>query len=324
MMKVLFIACSSFSGSTLLSFVLNCHPKITTVGHSVGWRYEEGEEFRCSCGLLLESCAFWTAVAEAFRRKGLPFDFRDFGTRYELVRNDQINRYLTAELPGVRSSRIEALRDATVARMPGWSQTLARQDSANLALIEAALSYAGAQVYVENGHSPYRLRHLSRIKELDISVVHIVRDMRGAVYSYMKNHKWDVETATRIWLAEQANIIRIAGEFEKVKTISYEDFCDRTEETLAGLQEFLGLEPVPYTGDFGQAEHHVLGNAMRLGSKQISKDLRWQTALSSEDREAIVRAGMAAARSDGHDGLAEIVRGYLGAEAEETRSGALT
>jgi hypothetical protein len=45
MPKVLFIACSSFSGSTLLSFLLNTHPDIVTAGHTIGWRYKKGEVF---------------------------------------------------------------------------------------------------------------------------------------------------------------------------------------------------------------------------------------------------------------------------------------
>lgn len=312
MLKVLFIACSSFSGSTLLSFLLNSHPSITTVGHTVGWRYTADEEFHCSCGKTLETCPFWTTVARTFEHKGLPFDFRNFGTRYELAENERLNRYLTARLPIVGSDGLEALRDWIVARVPAWSHDLIRHDRANLALIEAALEYAGSSVYVDNGHSPYRLRQLSRIAELDLFVVHLVRDIRGAVYSHMKNHDWDVGTAARIWLREQSDIVRITRQFGKVTRIFYEDLCDDTEATLAKLYGFVGAPPCPFTGDFGNAEHHILGNVMRFREKQISKDSRWRTELTDKDLETIVTAGTAFARSRGHHPLSDILRHYLG------------
>lgn len=72
-MKLLYVASSSFSGSTLLAFLLNTHPDIFTVSEMEGWNYGENEEFSCSCGNTLEHCPFFNEVAHTFQRDGLPF-----------------------------------------------------------------------------------------------------------------------------------------------------------------------------------------------------------------------------------------------------------
>ena len=69
--RVLYIACSSFSGSTLLSFLLNSHPKIVTLGHTTGWHFDDDETFLCSCGEPIQSCAFYQSMSRAFRDFGL-------------------------------------------------------------------------------------------------------------------------------------------------------------------------------------------------------------------------------------------------------------
>lgn len=280
---VLFLACSSFSGSTLLSFLLNTHPDIATVGHTIGWRYSTGDVFHCSCGATLESCPFWTRLAEAFRDAGLPFSFREFGTRFQIVQNERLNRYLTAQILRFSSDALESLRDRLVRAVPHWAQTLDRQGRANVTLMRTALDYAGAKVYVDNTHSPYRLRNLSRVVDLDLSIVYLVRDIRATVNSYMKNHGWGVRSATRIWLNEQENILRIGRGFERMLTVTYEDLCDATEQTLTGIHEFAGVDPIPYTGDFGGVEHHILGNVMRFGQMKIVKDEMWRTRLKREE-----------------------------------------
>ena len=258
--KILFVTCSSFSGSTLLSFLLNTHPQMFTVGHTIGWRYGEDERFYCSCGEELENCPMFRRVAAAFADAGLPFAFRDFGTRFEAVGAERLNRYLTTRIPFVRHSAVEKVRDAVVGLNPWWAARLARQRQANRVFAQAALDYSGAEVYVDNTHNPYRLRHLGREPDLRLSVVYLVRDPRGVVFSHMKNHGWDLQFAIRSWMRQQLNIIRIKDEFDHTVTIHYEDLCDATDQTLAAVHRLVGLSPHPFQGSFTEGEHHILGS----------------------------------------------------------------
>jgi len=309
--KILYIACSSFSGSTLLSFLLNSHEHMCTVGHMTGWPYAKDETFSCSCGQPLRSCPFFQAIAEAFRAADLPFEFRNFGTEYRLADDDRLNRYLTANLPFVQSNGAEYLRDAVVTRVPRFAKILARHDRANLTFVNAALAYSGAQVFVDNSHRPHRVRHLGHIPEFDIAAAHLVRDLRGVVLSHMNRRGWDAAFATGMWLREQAAITRVLGESKKSMTIYYEQLCEATDETLATLHRFVGLEARPFTGDFKATDHHILGNAMRLRDSKISADTRWQRDLSQRDLAAITEVAQSFVRRHADHPLSRIVEHYL-------------
>ncbi len=309
--KLFYIACSSYSGSTLLSFLLNTHEEICTVGHMVGWPEGNDENFLCSCGEPLKSCPFFGAIRDAFRDARLPFDYSDFGTKYELVRNDRLNRYLNAGLPLIHSNRAESLRDAVVSRMPGFAGTLARFDRANLTFVNTALAHSGARVFVDNSHSPHRVRHLSRIPELDIAAAHLVRDLRGVVLSDINRRGWDAEFSTRMWLREQSDVARVLGGRDKAITIYYEQLCEATDETLATLHRLVGLEPQPFPGDFKATDHHILGNAMRLRDSKISADRRWERDLSQQDLATITRVAESFVRRDPDHPVSRMVEHYF-------------
>ncbi|MBK7814091.1 MAG: hypothetical protein IPJ52_07155 [Rhodocyclaceae bacterium] len=109
--RLLYVTSSSYSGSTLLAFLLNTHPGIFTVSEMIGWDFEDGEEFRCSCGATLDRCPLFVSIAKAFADHGLPFRTNRFGTAYQLVADERLNRYLTTNLPRSRNSTVERLRD---------------------------------------------------------------------------------------------------------------------------------------------------------------------------------------------------------------------
>jgi hypothetical protein len=312
--KVLYVASSPYSGSTLLAFLLNGHPDIFTVGELDGWNYAEGAAFRCSCGSPIQQCPFFATIAGAIRREGLPFEFREFGTRYRLAHARWLNRYLTKHLPLVRSSALERLRDGLVLRVPRLAATLRQQDRANRAFIRAALAYSGATVFVDACKDPFRLRHLRRIQDLDLRVVHLVRDPRGVVASNMSKRGWGASRATRKWMLDQLNIVRVAREVGPVLTVHYEDLCDRVDAALADVHRFLDLPAEPFGGDLGAAEHHILGNVMRHRSREgIVKDTRWEQNLSASDLDTITRILLGFVRRRRSHPAADLVMRYVAA-----------
>lgn len=314
-MKVVYITSSSYSGSTLLTFLLNTHPKICTAGEMEGWAYSEPGSFLCSCGRPLEECPLFLEVQRGFRRAGLPFAFNEFGTAYRLTTNERVNRYLCGSLPfGLSATPLESARDTLVQRLPVFSGRLRRQDHANRVFMKAAVDYAGAEVFLDATKDPYRLRRLGRIPELDIYVIHLVRDLRGVVLSDLesKKRRIDASQATQLWIKQQQRILRVLPGFRRTRTLFYEDLCDSVEPTLAGLYEFIGLEPSEWNGDFRSVEHHVLGNSMRLGKVgTIVKSERWRTELSATELGEIERTAADFARSHPSHGVSRIVTRYL-------------
>lgn len=312
MTQVLFITSSSFSGSTLLSFLLNTHPGIATVGEAEGWRTADLEKFRCSCGALLKSCPFFTAIAKVFEQNGLPFDPRDFGTGYRLVRNLRINRYLTEMVPFIRSSWLETLRDQIVRHTPVLAGRIERNDRANRLFVRTALALKGASVFVNANKSPFRLRYLRAIEDIDLKILYLIRDLRGVVTTFMENRRWDAAMATRMWIREQESIVRVLREFPGYLQIYYEDLCDDVDGTLARIHAFAGLPPRPFPGDFRSTEHHILGNSMRLESMgKIVRSERWKAKLSVDDLEAIRTTADTFIRHNTDHPVNGILRHYL-------------
>lgn len=282
--RVLYICASQFSGSTLAAFVLNTHPDVTTVGHTMGWHFEDEEDFLCSCGKPLSKCEFFRFVAQRFSESRLPFEFNAFGTEFRLARNDRLNRYLVASLPLLQSSLLESWRDALVLAIPPMRRRLAQQLRANEVFAGAALDYHRAGVFVDNSHDPYRLSMLARMPEIDLRNIALVRDPRGVVRSCMTHAGWSAALSAKLWVRRQSDTFRILGDTGVISmTVRYEDLCEHTDDTLSAMHEFMGVPARRFDGDFSETEHHILGNAMRLRGGQIRLDERWRADLQASD-----------------------------------------
>lgn len=284
----LYVTSSSYSGSTLLAFLLNTHPEIFTVSEMIGWNFAEDEDFRCSCGEPLDRCIFFAKIAKDLSTGNLPFKPNQFGTTFRIVASERLNRYLTQNFPRYRNSFLERMRDAIIWHLPVLGHRCKRIALANLTFVKTSLRYSGSKIFVDVSKEPHRMRHLSRIPEFDMSILYLVRDIRGVVVSNMRERANDIRTAARIWLYDQHDIMRISQEFAQTHTLHYEDLCMNVDHELAAIHSFLGISHVAYPGHFKGGEHHILGNSMR--TKEISKivvDQKWMSALTSKQLDII-------------------------------------
>ncbi len=313
MKTILYVAASQFSGSTLASFLLNAHPDVTTVGHTMGWHFGPDDDFLCSCGEPLDQCRFYRNIADAYASNELRFDIRNFGTEVRLSVNDRLNRYLTASLPLVQSNRLEQLRDLLVSKFHRNSSRIERQLHTNAVFMTAAMEYCNADIYVDNSHDPYRLRQLGKIKSLALKNIHLVRDPRGVALSCMKHSNWTPELAAKLWLRRQSDILRISGAMGAPNLlVYYEDLCSDVNETLQKIHRFANIDPAPFSGSFDQTEHHILGNDMRLRGGKIRLDERWKTELKPHHIESIESLILKATDNRRNDRLRSIAEHYLG------------
>lgn len=277
-----------------------------------GWKTADPDTFRCSCGTLLRVCPFFEHMHRAFERQALPFHApNDFGTGYRLVENTRFNRYLTEALPIVRSTSLERLRDTTIRWLPPFAGRIRRNDRANELFVETALAIARASVFVNADKTPYRLRLLRGIPSFDLRVVHLLREPRGVVLTFMENRGWDAALSMRVWIREQRDILRIMREFDKTLRVYYEDLCDDTDGALARVHRFGGLVPERFGGDFRVVEHHILGNSMRLEQGgTIRKSERWKSKLSAIDLERMRTVVHAFARAHPRDPMMDVLGHY--------------
>src|SRR3954451_132987 len=76
--RVLYVMGHGYSGSTLLTLLLDRDPRIATVGElGIAERAKAEttvDEYLCSCGQPIRRCPFWQAVVAGMAARGFDFD----------------------------------------------------------------------------------------------------------------------------------------------------------------------------------------------------------------------------------------------------------
>jgi hypothetical protein len=289
MNKIAYIMAASHSGSTLLAMLLGSHPQATTVGDTGGTVYRKDPDYRCSCGCKANECPFWHQVVDQMSNRGLNVDAVDFGTRFEYPENKFINRVLGAEY---RGPILETIRDSLLWISPGWRRKFQAIAERNIALVETVTRITNSEILIDSSKLPHRLKFLLRIPELEVKIIHLVRDGRGVAHTYIYVDGWPVKKSAIEWrrniLAEEKLLAQIdQGMWTRVR---YEDLCSNPQAELEKLCDFLNLNPSQVNLDFRSADLHVFGNKMRLSSeKAIQHDNKWQTELNMSQLHIIER-----------------------------------
>jgi len=264
---ICYVVGSGRSGSTLLGMLLDTHPDLMTVGEIINignWlKYDDV----CSCGQPISNCQIWKGLKGSISTfmqqqaaEGLPSKPRAF-------------------LPWLKLSR----REVESARFDAEVFSVAREASRKKLLVDIS-------------KSPYRLLELERSGLFDIKVIHLVRDGRGCLHSYLKPTKVPIKRIKRkikkrgkrplrfLFRWASSNIfswwLGLTHFRKKYVRIRYEDICSNPQQALDFLFQFLGQRPA--SGCFKQiadAKHHLIGgNRMRFSNlEQITLDDQWKT-----------------------------------------------
>lgn len=288
-LRYVLLCSTSYSGSTLLAFLMNAHPQIISMGEMTGLIDSvDPATYLCSCGERVVDCAFWSDVEAAMQRRGQTFSVAHFDTRIEWGRSRAIRQLNTKSL---RSLTLETWRDRLLSLRPGHRARLHYYIERNAALAQSLAEVSERPVVFDTAKDRMRIRYLLRSKSLDLRVIHLVRDVRGVVNSTLRHKRQtDAVGPTLFWarfnqLMEQE--LRGLPDAAHGITIRYEDLCMQTENTLARLYQFCGVDPV-VTLDLERAEHHILGNRMRLQKLDtIELDECWKTMLTPDQIQSI-------------------------------------
>jgi hypothetical protein len=285
MMPFTYLTSPPFSGSTLFSFLVNTHPKIATVGEMTGpLSWHKADTYSCSCGHNIRECAFWIRVAAQMETRGFSFDPSTFDTRIRLGNGQRAERFLSGSL---RSTLLEEFRDSAINLWPRQRRRLHYLVARNKALAASVLQVAGKALYFDASKNPMAIRQFSRQPDVDLRVVHLVRDVRGASLSKRKNQgeaNWG--RAVTAWIRLNRNIER---QLRRLPTdrwirIRYEDLCRAPTATMHRFFEFCGVEPHSMPLHFSSQEHHIVGNRMRLSNLgQIKLDEDWRRTLTPDE-----------------------------------------
>ena len=287
MTKLAFIMAASHSGSTLLAMLLGSHPQATTIGDTGGTSYRKNPDYRCSCGHKAQECPFWLHVIDQLARRGFNMNVTDFGTRFEYPENRFINRVLCAEHRGLI---LETIRDSVLWLSTGWRWQFRTIAERNVALVKTVTKVTKSQILIDSSKLPRRLKFLLRIPELEVKVIHLVRDGRGVAHTYIQDNGWSVEKSAIEWYRGIQAAERLLARLDRGvwRQVRYEDLCSDPQAELEKLCVFLNLDPSRVNMDFRSAGLHVFGNKMRLSSEQaICLDDKWRTELTASQISTI-------------------------------------
>ncbi|MGH9515370.1 MAG: sulfotransferase [Terriglobales bacterium] len=282
---VLYILSPSYSGSTLLTFLLARHPEIATVGELKAATVGADTEYRCSCGVLLHACSFWEGIANAMHARGGEFSIVNFGTHFRA--SGVLFRCIINA--GVRGGAWPVLSDSIICRVPSYRRALADIVRQNVLMMEAICQLQRGRIFLDASKDPERLRVLRQHCGKRIKAIRLLRDGRAVAHSYMKHYRVSMAVAGREVARTMAACDRVMDGIasgDKL-TLRYEELCSDPETALQRIYSLASLEPVAEGGRRSPPDLHILGNVMRLGNtNSIRLDEKWRSELSNKDLDS--------------------------------------
>ena len=283
MQELVYILSHSYSGSTLLTLLLGTHPDIATMGELKARAMGNVDEYSCSCGRRIGECPFWESVRDKMLERGMAFSIDRFGTDFSLAGHRLGHAAFCSR---VRGPVLESLRRGLIACVPQWRRNYRQVVEQNCAMIEVITRLQGGRLFLDGSKDAIRLAHIRAADRWVLKTIHLIRDGRGAAYSFMNHNGVPMERAAHEWRVTDSECRRILASMpvEMTLTIHYEDLCREPKATLDEIHRFLGTDPEQGTLEFQAREHHVLGNSMRLDSAAaIILNERWRTALKPDE-----------------------------------------
>ncbi len=283
--KVLYIAGTGRSGSTLLECILGQLPGVFAAGEVTHiWDRGYFQNQLCGCGAPFRECPFWSEVTrEAF---GGP-DRLDYSELIEL-------RRVICSLTRVPQLVKRQLRtESFQSKLDIYGEHLAK-------LYSAIRAVSGCEIIVDSSKYPAELFLLQSIDAVDLSVAHLVRNSNAVAFAWQKKKVrpevyWTTEHFARYYFLKTAvawNVFNLViGSVERLNVpyvmVRYEDLVERPAATILKILErlgrvggnlgFIGANSVQLRGN-----HTVSGNPSRFqtGEVELRLDSEWQEKCS--------------------------------------------
>jgi hypothetical protein len=291
--RVVYVGGVIRSGSTLLDRLLGELPDYVSVGELCYiWDHSVRLDHTCGCGEAFSQCPFWTAVGDAAFGGWGSIDAEEV---FALQQSVDSSRAIPTVIAARPSSNLAA-------RVERYAGLLSR-------LYGGIAEVAGARVVVDSSKHAGPAYLLRRVPEVDLRVVHIVRDPRGVTNSLRKKVKrpetgafqqylstWPTRSVARGWMTTNMLFSSMRAFGVPVRRLRYEDLVVDPRGEVTRIVEALDRPLPPGALDFigdGAADlptaHTLDGNPMRFstGSVQLRTDEAWRTDLPPRDRRLV-------------------------------------
>jgi hypothetical protein len=281
--KVLYLTGMMRCGSTMIGNVLNEVPGAVHVGelHYL-WRngiLGTGTNSSCGCGEPVTGCPLWSAVLAAG------------GTA---AGEDEARAMIAAQDRRFRARHTAARLGETLTPLSPPSDVRWATDVTK-AVYDVVLDRSDSEMVVDSSKYPAEAAALLGREDLDVKVLHVVRDPRATAFSYRKDKSYVTRMgavrSTAYWSAVNAasDLLALRGG-DRYLRVRHEDFGRDPAGVIAAIQRFAGLDaPNPVTGENRVRlgiNHTVTGNPDRLnrGEVVIGCDERWRSELEWKPR----------------------------------------
>ena len=239
--KLVYVASTAHSGSTLLDLTLGTHDNLIGLGEiqSTLNRFKEKQHL-CTCGETAENCPIWGDVF------------------YHLNHDANFT-----------------VRDAYSVLLNKVSET-----------------YSVNHVAVDSSKYLNHLIELNNLKDIDLRILYLLKDVRSFVQSttkLSKNSSWKGRNPiyrTRQWYSSNRSMLDyLSQDSSKYLQFSYEEFCFDSPAILAEISNFLDIPDFQknFSNSSDSKSHILRGNAMRFNEKRRAKiqyDFRWFNSLT--------------------------------------------
>ena len=309
--RVLYLGGLGRSGSTLIERLIGELPGVCSVGELVHlWQRGVLAGERCGCGAPFHDCPFWRRVgAIAFGGWHDADADRISALRRQVDRNRFIPLLATSDGP------------------PAFRRALREYLSVYLRLYDAVAEASGCRIVVDSSKLASLAFCLHRSGDLDLRVLHVVRDSRAVAYSWMRHvsrpdvaprgsddppvhgsvaahsymTRYPPASAALRWNIQNGALHVLARTGPPTLLVRYEDVVRDPESALREVAAFAGVpvsdEALRFLGGGDGAGHHadlgaahtVSGNPVRFLSGQvpIRQDDAWLAAMPTGQRRAV-------------------------------------
>lgn len=247
-------------GSTLLNLMLNAHPQAIGLSelenvHNTFMDRADVPEIK-----KLRESDFWqTTLSDFEHRFGSPL----------LCNNNRIKLSDWSGYFGLKS------------------QALTHIQNVNRALFDSIAARSGATVICDASKFLLRL-HMLIDAGLPVKVIHLHRDGRGVMHSYLRKG-YSVENSFHRWSNAEVGYLLLSHWLPKTDAhyCCYENLATQPERELKRICSFLRLkyEPEMLT-DFNKETHFGIGGNRMLSSKNLSirMDVEWKRQLDFKSK----------------------------------------
>lgn len=290
-LTVIAIAGHGRSGSTLLGQILGEISGFLFTGE-LGFIWQNGmvNNELCGCGKPFRSCEFWNAVIEELSLK--PYDIDAIIKLWRhIVRRRNI---LQLANPSIGTTRFRNLLNE-------YTEILNH-------LYHSVQKVSGASVLIDSCGFPPHVFVLAQIKNIDVKIIHLIRDSRAVAYSWLRKKKNPAVQQKEAYM-ERLNIIRSSmlwgfdnfstelfrKRVSKYVALRYEDFARNPKDMLIWLLKRMELEVTSlnfFVDDhtvYLHTTHAVAGNPIRFkkGKIEIRLDEEWKQRMPAHKRIAV-------------------------------------